>query len=151
VALGCVAAARFAWGQEFATTRAPAAERASRERHGLIEVENPQRQFRVARKPGRRGRLHRLRRDFADVHAVDGVSFAVEAGEMVGYIGPNGAGKSTTIKMLTGILVPSGGRLSVAGFEPSRSAGSWPGKLAWSSGSAPSSGGTFPSPTPSTC
>ena len=49
-----------------------------------------------------------------------GVSFEVEAGEMVGYIGPNGAGKSTTIKMLTGILVPSGGRLSVAGFEPSR-------------------------------
>ncbi|MBK6662896.1 MAG: ATP-binding cassette domain-containing protein [Thermoflexaceae bacterium] len=87
----------------------------------LIEVENLSKQFRVARKPeGGRGRLRRLRRDFADVHAVDGVSFAVEAGEMVGYIGPNGAGKSTTIKMLTGILVPSGGRLSVAGFEPSR-------------------------------
>ena len=87
----------------------------------LIEVENLSKQFRVARKrDGGRGVLRRLRREFADVHAVDGVSFQVEAGEMVGYIGPNGASKSTTIKMLTGILVPSGGRLSVAGFEPSR-------------------------------
>ena len=48
------------------------------------------------------------------------LSFAVEAGEMVGYIGPNGAGKSTTIKMLTGILVPTSGHLRVAGLEPSR-------------------------------
>jgi ABC-2 type transport system ATP-binding protein len=51
---------------------------------------------------------------------VDAVSFAVERGEMVGYIGPNGAGKSTTIKMLTGILVPSGGRVRVAGLDPTR-------------------------------
>ena len=48
------------------------------------------------------------------------LTFAVEAGEMVGYIGPNGAGKSTTIKMLTGILVPTAGRLRVAGLDPSR-------------------------------
>jgi ABC-2 type transport system ATP-binding protein len=54
------------------------------------------------------------------VHAVHGLSFSVERGEMVGYIGPNGAGKSTTIKMLTGILVPTSGRLSVAGIDPSR-------------------------------
>ncbi len=52
------------------------------------------------------------------VHAVRDLSFSVEAGEMVGYIGPNGAGKSTTIKMLTGILVPSTGSLRVAGFTP---------------------------------
>ncbi|WP_199577751.1 ATP-binding cassette domain-containing protein [Streptomyces sp. CRB46] len=54
------------------------------------------------------------------VRAVDGLSFTVARGEMVGYIGPNGAGKSTTIKMLTGILTPSGGRLRVAGIDPSR-------------------------------
>jgi ABC-2 type transport system ATP-binding protein len=54
------------------------------------------------------------------VHAVRGLSFTIERGEMVGYIGPNGAGKSTTIKMLTGILVPSAGRLAVAGIDPSR-------------------------------
>src|SRR5207248_10699065 len=46
--------------------------------------------------------------------------FVVEPGAMVGYIGPNGAGKSTTVKMLTGILVPSGGRITVAGLDPSR-------------------------------
>ena len=49
------------------------------------------------------------------VHAVRDVSFAIERGEMVGCLGPNGAGKSTTIKMLTGILVPSGGRVEVLG------------------------------------
>jgi ABC-2 type transport system ATP-binding protein len=50
--------------------------------------------------------------------AVDGVSFTVDEGEIVGYLGPNGAGKSTTIKMLTGILVPSGGTATVAGLVP---------------------------------
>jgi ABC-2 type transport system ATP-binding protein len=52
------------------------------------------------------------------VLAVDGISFEIAAGEMVGYIGPNGAGKSTTIKVLTGILVPSGGRVVVDGLVP---------------------------------
>jgi ABC-2 type transport system ATP-binding protein len=65
-----------------------------------------------------------LRRTFrvrgATVTAVDGVDFTVAAGEMVGYIGPNGAGKSTTIKMLTGILVPTSGRVRVAGLDPAR-------------------------------
>src|ERR671923_1294857 len=55
-----------------------------------------------------------------EVRAVDGISFRVSPGEMVGYVGPNGAGKSTTVKMLTGILVPSGGRIRVAGLEPAR-------------------------------
>jgi ABC-2 type transport system ATP-binding protein len=54
----------------------------------------------------------------AEVHAVDRVSFDIPAGEIVGYIGPNGAGKSTTIKMLTGVLVPSSGEASVAGHTP---------------------------------
>lgn len=52
--------------------------------------------------------------------AVDGVSFDIERGELVGYLGPNGAGKSTTIKMLTGILTPSSGICRVGGTEPSR-------------------------------
>ena len=65
----------------------------------------------------KRGRLRRERRDVA---AVDGISFEIERGSLVGYLGPNGAGKSTTVKMLTGILVPSGGRIRVAGLDPSR-------------------------------
>jgi ABC-2 type transport system ATP-binding protein len=80
----------------------------------LIEVSDLTRTFTVRRRAGR------FRRTSAEVHAVKGVSFEVDRGEMVGYIGPNGAGKSTTIKMLTGILVPSSGRLSVAGIDPSR-------------------------------
>ncbi len=80
----------------------------------LIELEDVARTFIVRTKAGR------LRRERREVRAVDGLSFTVEAGECVGYIGPNGAGKSTTIKMLTGILVPSGGRLRVAGVDPAR-------------------------------
>jgi len=80
----------------------------------LIEVRELERTFVVR---GRSGRLVRERRE---VRAVRDLSFTVEPGEMVGYIGPNGAGKSTTIKMLTGILVPTGGHLRVAGLEPSR-------------------------------
>ena len=60
-----------------------------------------------------------MRRERHEVHAVDGVSFDIGTGEAVGYIGPNGAGKSTTVKMLTGILVPTSGRLRVAGLDPS--------------------------------
>ena len=48
------------------------------------------------------------------------MSFSVDAGEMLGYVGPNGAGKSTTIKMLTGVLVPTAGEVHVAGLVPSR-------------------------------
>ena len=55
-----------------------------------------------------------------DVRAVDDISFRIAPGEMVGYVGPNGAGKSTTIKMLTGILVPSSGQVRVAGLDPTR-------------------------------
>ena len=79
-----------------------------------IELDRVEKTF-VVRE--RRGRLRRARRE---VKAVDGVSFAVEEGSMVGYVGPNGAGKSTTVKMLTGVLVPSGGRVSVAGLDPVR-------------------------------
>lgn len=86
----------------------------------LIDVEDLQKTFKIAtRQSGRLGALKALvSREYRDVRAVDGVSFALDAGEMVGYIGPNGAGKSTTIKMLTGILVPSGGRIVVDGRVP---------------------------------
>lgn len=54
-----------------------------------------------------------------EVKAVEGVSFTVEKGEIVAFIGPNGAGKSTTIKMLTGIIQPTSGKIQVAGYDPS--------------------------------
>jgi len=67
-----------------------------------------------------RRKAGRLRREQSKFTAVDQVSFTVTPGELVGYIGPNGAGKSTTIKMLTGILMPTSGRLAVAGLTPQR-------------------------------
>ncbi|HLX63817.1 MAG TPA: ATP-binding cassette domain-containing protein [Planctomycetota bacterium] len=64
-----------------------------------------------------RGFFHRKTKDVA---AVDGISFRVDAGEIVGFLGPNGAGKTTTLKMLSGLLHPSGGTLSVLGHIPWR-------------------------------
>jgi ABC-2 type transport system ATP-binding protein len=78
----------------------------------MIDVEHLSKQFVV-----RRGRF---RRERVIVEAVKDISFHVARGELLGYLGPNGAGKSTTIKMLTGILVPSSGRVSVAGLDPSK-------------------------------
>jgi ABC-2 type transport system ATP-binding protein len=80
----------------------------------IIELEGVGRTFTVRRRAGR------LRRARHEVHAVDGVSFTVEPGAMVGYIGPNGAGKSTTVKMLIGILLPTRGVVRVDGRDPSR-------------------------------
>src|SRR5580693_4190289 len=78
--------------------------------------------FRVAeRAPGMLGALRGLvARRYKTAVALAGVSFSIEAGELVGYIGPNGAGKSTTIKILAGILVPDGGTADVAGRVPWR-------------------------------
>jgi ABC-2 type transport system ATP-binding protein len=81
----------------------------------LIRLDNVEREFVVRRREGS------VRRRREVVRAVDGISFDVTAGEIVGYIGPNGAGKSTTIKMLTGILVPTGGTVRVDGLDPQRS------------------------------
>ena len=80
----------------------------------MIELDGVEKTFTLRVKRGR------LRRERREVRAVDGIGFRVEPGELVGYVGPNGAGKSTTVKMLTGILVPSAGRISVAGLDPSR-------------------------------
>ncbi|WP_030760335.1 ABC transporter ATP-binding protein [Streptomyces sp. NRRL F-2664] len=80
----------------------------------LISLDGVEKVFDVRRRVGL------VRREKRRVRAVDGISFEVGRGEVVGYIGPNGAGKSTTIKMLTGILTPSGGRLRVAGIDPAR-------------------------------
>ncbi|MBQ0862891.1 ATP-binding cassette domain-containing protein [Streptomyces sp. RK75] len=81
----------------------------------FIDVRELTKTFTVRRRTGL------LRRTATQVHAVDGISFALRRGEMVGFIGPNGAGKSTTIKMLTGILTPTDGSLRVAGVDPSPS------------------------------
>ena len=81
---------------------------------GVIDATDLGKTFRVRRRTGR------IRRRVEDVVAVSGLTFSIEPGEMVGYIGPNGAGKSTTIKMLTGILVPSHGTVRVNGLDPSR-------------------------------
>lgn len=88
----------------------------------LIEVEQLEKRFRVARH--HRGMIGAIRnlfeRRYHEVRAVDGISFTVGRGEMIGFLGPNGAGKSTTVKMLTGILVPTAGRLEVFGLVPYR-------------------------------
>jgi ABC-2 type transport system ATP-binding protein len=82
----------------------------------MIDVEGLAKRF---RRPRRLGGVLRGR-PVAEVTAVDGISFQVAAGEFVGYAGPNGAGKSTTVKMLSGILTPSAGRVSVDGLVPAR-------------------------------
>jgi len=79
-----------------------------------IELEDVRKRFVVRAKRGR------LRRERRVVDAVAGITLAVEEGELLGYLGPNGAGKSTTIKMLTGILVPTSGRVRVARLDPAR-------------------------------
>jgi ABC-2 type transport system ATP-binding protein len=78
----------------------------------MIEMRGLRKDFTVRVRAGRFRRAKRV------VAAVDGVDLTIGRGEMVGYIGPNGAGKSTTLKMLTGILTPSGGEVSVCGLTP---------------------------------
>ncbi|MGB8798928.1 MAG: ATP-binding cassette domain-containing protein [Candidatus Aquilonibacter sp.] len=86
----------------------------------IIETRDLRKVFRsVKRIPGPLGALRTLfSRSYEDRVAVGGITMALEPGELVGYIGPNGAGKSTTIKMLTGILVPTSGEVRVAGVVP---------------------------------
>jgi ABC-2 type transport system ATP-binding protein len=86
----------------------------------LIEVQALTKAFRTYKKePGFRGAVRGLfHRRYEQTVAVDRVSFTVEEGELVGFLGPNGAGKTTTLKMLSGLLHPSGGSARVLGFVP---------------------------------
>jgi len=88
----------------------------------IIDVRNLTRDYKLTRKrEGVTGGLVDLLKPRKEIlRAVDDVSFAIEPGEMVGYIGANGAGKSTTIKMLTGILTPTSGDVTVGGLVPWR-------------------------------
>ncbi len=88
----------------------------------LIEVRDLTKHFRTfRRREGVWGAVQNLVvRDYQTVKAVDGITFEIQRGEMVGYIGPNGAGKSTTIKMLTGILVPTAGIVRANDYVPYR-------------------------------
>jgi ABC-2 type transport system ATP-binding protein len=88
----------------------------------MIEVTHLSKHFKIAQ-PGEgfAGGLKALfRPEYKTIQAVDDISYTIPAGEIIGYLGPNGAGKSTTIKLLTGVLTPSSGSVSVHGITPHR-------------------------------
>jgi len=86
----------------------------------VIRVENLTKIYRVPVKGEGfwEGVLRLFRRKYRDIVAVDGISFSVEEGEILGFLGPNGAGKTTTLKMLTGLIYPTSGYVEVLGFKP---------------------------------
>jgi ABC-2 type transport system ATP-binding protein len=86
----------------------------------IIVAEGLSKSFRVAQKePGLSGTVrHFFQRQTKEIAAVRDVSFAIRAGEIVGFLGANGAGKTTTLKMLTGLLHPTAGRCEVNGWQP---------------------------------
>lgn len=86
----------------------------------VVRVRDLVKVYRVHEKPhGLRASVRSLfRRTYKQVRAVDGMSFAIEAGEMVGFLGPNGAGKTTTLKILSGLIHPTTGTAEVLGFIP---------------------------------
>lgn len=88
----------------------------------VIKAQDLSKTFQVRRKEkGMRGSVQAIFHPRMErIRAVDQISFSVEEGEMLAFIGPNGAGKSTTIKMLTGILYPDGGKVEVLGLDPVR-------------------------------
>ncbi|WP_438432181.1 ABC transporter ATP-binding protein [Gorillibacterium sp. sgz500922] len=85
-----------------------------------IEVRELSKEFRQAiKKPGLKGAVqHLFTQQYRDKLAVDRINLTIEQGEAVAYVGPNGAGKSTTLKMLTGILVPTSGSVRIDGLDP---------------------------------
>jgi ABC-2 type transport system ATP-binding protein len=90
----------------------------------MIVVDDLRKHFRVHRRPpGVRAALRSVvRRTYEVVKAVDGVSFTIQRGERVGFLGPNGAGKTTTLKVLSGLLHPTSGKVEVDGHTPGRRA-----------------------------
>lgn len=88
----------------------------------IIITENLSKSYPVAiKEPGIQGTIkHFFHRKYRHIHAVQDVSFTIEPGEVVGFLGPNGAGKTTTLKMLTGLIHPSSGKVTVAGKTPFR-------------------------------
>ena len=86
----------------------------------MIAFQDISKTYKIAkRKPGLKAALKSIaRRDYTFIEALKNVSFSIERGEIIGYIGPNGAGKSTTIKILSGILVPTSGSCTVLGKTP---------------------------------
>jgi ABC-2 type transport system ATP-binding protein len=88
----------------------------------IIVAENLSKFYPVAvKEPGFGGTItHFFRRTYRNIQAVRDVSFEIAPGEVVGFLGPNGAGKTTTLKMLTGLIHPSSGRVRVAGHVPFR-------------------------------
>ena len=97
----------------------------------MIEVDRLRKWYRVHRRaPGLAAALRSLfHRSYEDVKAVEDVSFSITAGERVGFLGPNGAGKTTTLKVLSGLLYPTAGRVSVAGFLPQERARGFLGQI----------------------
>ena len=94
--------------------------RCTMSRMAVIQVRDLRKTYRVVRKPQGLAASFKalLRRTYKDVRAVDGISFSIERGEMVGFLGPNGAGKTTTLKLLSGLIYPTSGEVSVLGFVP---------------------------------
>jgi ABC-2 type transport system ATP-binding protein len=89
---------------------------------GIIQLNNLSKHYKVpVRKAGLKASIGSLfKRENVIVKAVEEISFQIGQGEVVGFLGPNGAGKTTTLKMLSGLLYPTSGSVSVLGFEPSR-------------------------------
>lgn len=85
-----------------------------------IIVEKLSKTYQVSEREGGFGAAAKsfFKRTFRDVHAVENVSFEIQPGEIVGFLGPNGAGKTTTLKMLSGLLHPTGGSAHVLGYLP---------------------------------
>lgn len=86
----------------------------------MITMENVSKSYKVAKRNAGFGEAVKslFHREYETIHALKNVSFTIGDGEMVGYIGPNGAGKSSTIKILSGILTPDGGKVLVDGRVP---------------------------------
>lgn len=86
----------------------------------VIEVDNLVKKYKIVEKEdGMKGYLkYLIKPKYKEFKAVNGINFSIEEGELVGYIGENGAGKSTTIKILTGLLTPTSGKVIVNGIVP---------------------------------